>query len=93
MRQVQLRDDQGQLQEILASVAEGHRLILLRGGEAVAEVAPADSCTEEQLWSSEQERQRAGTELMEMLRAGNDLGGLRLESRDDLYDRDADRNV
>ncbi len=74
--------------ESLIELKSGHRLQLVQGGRTIAEIVPALQSEESQFWKSEEERLSSGKELMDILHKGFDLGGFRIENRDELYDRD-----
>lgn len=88
MRQVSIAE----LEEHLPEVEAGQRLTLVHGGKAVAEVVPIRTELPEveplQKFASEEERLKAVEEFSAFLEKGLDLGGFRIESRDELYDRD-----
>jgi len=91
MRQISIQEFEQDPKACLAEVEAGHGLTLLRGGRPVVEISPAfdtEGLLSGQVWKSEEERLAAGAELMSMLRKGFDLGGSRIENRDELYDRD-----
>jgi antitoxin (DNA-binding transcriptional repressor) of toxin-antitoxin stability system len=91
MRQISIQEFEQDPKACLAEVEAGHGLTLLRGGKPVVDISPAsdiDDLLSGQVWKTEDERLAAGAELMNLLRTGFDLGGLRIENRDELYERD-----
>jgi antitoxin (DNA-binding transcriptional repressor) of toxin-antitoxin stability system len=92
MRSISIQEFEKDPKACIAEAEAGQRLILVRGGKAVVEIAPGSHEAVEpespQLWTTEEERLAAGAELMTMLRKGFNLGGLKITNRDELYDRD-----
>jgi antitoxin (DNA-binding transcriptional repressor) of toxin-antitoxin stability system len=92
MRSISIQEFEKDPKACIAEAEAGQRLILVRGGKAVVEIAPGSQAALEpesaQLWKTEDERLAEGKELMKILRKGFDLGGLKITNRDELYDRD-----
>ena len=89
MRSVSIEEFERDTEGCIAEAEAGQRLVLMRGGKAVAEIGPAPEVEEtQQLWKTEEERLAAGAELLALLRKGYDLGGFKIENRDELYERD-----
>ena len=89
MRSVSVEEFEQDTQACIAEAEAGQRLVLMRGGKAVAEIGPAPEIEETgQLWKTEEERLAAGASLLARLKKGYDLGGFKIENRDELYDRD-----
>ncbi len=89
MRSVSIEEFERDTEGCIAEAEAGQRLILMRGGKAVAEIGPAPEVEEtKQLWTSEEERRAAAAKFLAILDKGYDLGGFKIENRDELYDRD-----
>lgn len=89
MRQISIQEFERDPKACIAEVEAGHALTLLRAGKPIVEISPApqtNGLLDGQLWKTEEERMAAGAELMQILRKGSDLGGLRIENRDELYE-------
>ena len=87
MRTVSIQEFEQHPADFISEVEAGGQLTLIRGGKAVATVAPATTSTG-RVWQSEEQRQAAVEEFLEQLRRGYDLGGFKITDRDALYDRD-----
>ena len=83
MRNVQMLEDDIKLKQLAEEAATGQPVTLLQGDRPIAQIIPfpAPAITEEQ-------RLKAGEELLAILEKGFDLGGLRIENRDELYERE-----
>jgi antitoxin (DNA-binding transcriptional repressor) of toxin-antitoxin stability system len=82
MRNVSIEELEEHTADLISEVEAGHRLTLVRSGKAIADIVPRES------EPSEEERIAAGVELLAMMRKGIDLGGLRIDNRDELYERE-----
>jgi len=72
----------------LDELASGHRLELVRGGKAIAEIVPVvDEIEFVSTPKTDAERRAAVERFMSWMDKGIDLKGLRVD-RDELYDRD-----
>ena len=87
MRSISIQEFEKDPKACIAEAEAGQRLILVRGGKPVAEIVPA-SGTEASLEAEEQKRLEAVRRLTEIMDKGVNLGGLRITSRDELYERD-----
>lgn len=95
MRQLSVQEFEDDPKGYLAQAEAGQRLVLHRGGKAVLEIGPSPGVQrggewrgdeEEETQPSSEERQAAVKRLMLKLNKGYDLGGLRIENRDELYE-------
>jgi antitoxin (DNA-binding transcriptional repressor) of toxin-antitoxin stability system len=82
MQSVSLDTIAEQAEIIETELRAGHTLQLLQGGKRIAEIVPAASQV------SEQERIAAWNRFNALIEKGIDLGGLRIENRDELYERE-----
>jgi prevent-host-death family protein len=87
MRSISIQDFEKDPKACIAEAEAGQRLILVRGGKPVAEIVPASE-TDSTQEAKEQKRLEALQRLVEMMDRGVHLGGLRIDNRDELYDRD-----
>jgi antitoxin (DNA-binding transcriptional repressor) of toxin-antitoxin stability system len=87
MRSISIQEFEKDPKACIAEAEAGQRLILLRGGKPVAEIVPASE-TDSTREAKEQKRLAAVRRLTEIMDKGVDLGGLRITSRDELYERD-----
>ncbi len=85
MRQVQLAEAQEHLADLVSEAEGGQRITILREGHPVAEIIPFPDLAEPQ--PTPEERQAAWERLSALMERGIDLGGFKIESRDELYDR------
>jgi antitoxin (DNA-binding transcriptional repressor) of toxin-antitoxin stability system len=89
MRNVSIQELAEDTEACIAEVEAGHKLVLMRGNKAVAEITPAPEVDQmPQLWKTEEERRANAVELLAILDSGYDLGGFKIENRDELYERD-----
>ncbi len=89
MRSVSIQELAEDTEACIAEVEAGHKLVLMRGSKAVAEISPTPEVDQtRQLWKTEEERRAAAAELLAILDKGYDLGGFKIENRDELYERD-----
>ncbi|WP_162539287.1 type II toxin-antitoxin system prevent-host-death family antitoxin [Granulicella sp. WH15] len=86
MRQVQLREEDKQLAALIAEAEAAEGLTILRAGKPVAKIIPFT--VPEAGSALDAEREAARTELRRIMDHGYELGGYRIASRDELYDRD-----
>jgi antitoxin (DNA-binding transcriptional repressor) of toxin-antitoxin stability system len=82
MRNVSIEELEEHTADLISEVEAGHRLTLVRGGKAIADIVPREA------EPTEAERAAAVAELLAMMRKGIDLGGLRIDNRDELYERE-----
>jgi antitoxin (DNA-binding transcriptional repressor) of toxin-antitoxin stability system len=82
MRNVSIEELEEHTADLISEVEAGHRLTLVRGGRAIADIVPREG------EPTEAERVAAGERLLEIIRKGIDLGGLRITNRDELYERE-----
>ncbi len=80
MKTISARDANQSFSKLLAEVEAGEVVVITKRGVAVARVVPVS------LPLRGPERAAAYRRMMERLRKGADLGGLRI-NRDELYDR------
>ena len=85
MRSVSIKELEEHTAELVAEVEAGNRLTLIRGGKAVAEVVPLTGTS---IRPTEAERAAAGERLIAIMEKGIDLEGIRIENRDELYERE-----
>lgn len=85
MRNVSIQEFEEHPAELLAEVESGQRLTVIRGGKAVAEFHPV---VDSDASAKKIRRAEAGARLLALMEKGIDLGGLRIESRDELYERE-----
>ena len=83
MVQVEFQEAEAHFAEVIAKAEAGETLTIVKDGRAVASIAPAPKAP-----VSEKERQRAMRTLNEIMYHGYDMGGYKITSRDELYDRD-----
>ena len=81
MRQVSLRDANQNFARLIAEVEAGEQVVLTRRGRPVARIVP-----EPRKRKLTAEQQAAYERMVERLRRGYDLGGLKV-NRDEIYDR------
>lgn len=81
MRQVQLAEEEKQFASLISEAEAGASLTILRAGRPVAQIVPFPVPR-----VSETERRQALTQLRAIMEHGYDLHGLKIESRDELYD-------
>jgi antitoxin (DNA-binding transcriptional repressor) of toxin-antitoxin stability system len=74
-------------EDVVTELRAGHTLELLQGGKRIAEVVPVAQGAPNK-WASEEERLAAVADFRAWLDKGIDLGGFKIENRDELYDRD-----
>lgn len=79
MKTVTAREANQKFSQLLASVDQGEEVVITRRGVPVARLVPEVATTGD-------ERAQARRDLMEMLRKGVPLGGVRAD-RDEIYDR------
>jgi len=79
MKTVTAREANQKFSQLLASVDKGEEVVITRRGVPVARLVP-------EVAAKGDERAQARRELMEMLRKGVPLGGVRA-NRDEIYDR------
>ncbi len=85
MRNVSIQEFEEHPAKLLAEVESGQRLTVIRGGKAIAEFRPViDSAAS----VTQTGRAEAGARLLALMEKGIDLGGLKIESRDELYQRE-----
>jgi prevent-host-death family protein len=82
MRQVSLRDANQNFAKLIAEVEAGEQVVLTRRGRPVARIVP--ETPRKRMLTAEQ--QAAYERMVERLRRGYDLGGLKV-NRDEIYDR------
>jgi len=82
MKTVTVEEAQSDLQHLLEEIARGEAVVITRDGAPVArlESAAADA------YRSDDDRKAAIRDLVDSLRDGEHLGGVRIK-RDELYDR------
>lgn len=69
-------------------LAAGHRVEIVLKGQPVAEVVPLDlDALAQQRTDREAARLQARERLLALMEKGFDLGGFRINNRDELYDR------
>jgi antitoxin (DNA-binding transcriptional repressor) of toxin-antitoxin stability system len=83
VRNVSVEEFEEHTAELVAEVEAGARLTLVRGGKAVATMAPAEQLT----IPDEAAREAAMARLFAIMDKGIDLQGLHID-RDELYSRD-----
>ncbi len=83
MRSISIQEFEKDPKACIAEAEAGQRLILLRGGKPVAEIAPPPQATE----TSSVERRAALDRLSVIMDKGYDMG-LIWNGRDELYDPD-----
>jgi antitoxin (DNA-binding transcriptional repressor) of toxin-antitoxin stability system len=92
MSSVSLKEVEEHPADFVAKVEAGERLTLVRGGKTLADVVPRNGASDEaglpKKWATEEERLAAVEKFFAVLDTGLDLGGLRIENRDELYERD-----
>jgi len=86
MRNVSIEELEKHTADLISEVEAGHRLTLVRGGKPIADIVPRELSAN--IEPTDEERERAGKELLEILHKGYDLGGFKITDRDALYDRD-----
>ncbi len=79
MKTVTAREANQKFSQLLASVDKGEEVVITRRGVPVARLVP-------EVAAKGDERVQARRELMEMLRKGVPLGGVRA-NRDEIYER------
>lgn len=79
MKTVTAREANQKFSQLLASVDKGEEVVITRRGVPVARLVP-------EVAAKGDERAQARRELMDMLRKGVPLGGVRA-NRDEIYDR------
>jgi antitoxin (DNA-binding transcriptional repressor) of toxin-antitoxin stability system len=92
MSSMSLKEVEEHPADFVAKVEAGERLTLVCGGKTIADVVPRNGTDAKadvtKKWASEEERLAAVEEFFAVLDSGLDLGGLRIENRDELYERD-----
>ena len=83
LRPVSLKEANQQFSRLIRDVENGEGFVITRRGRPVARILPNDETrTQDPQWVAAYERMKA------RLRVGVPLGGLRIEDRDALHDRD-----
>ncbi len=83
LRPVSLKEANQQFSRLIREVEAGEGFVVTRRGRPVARIVPHDEDrTRDPAWV------RARDELMALLETGVPLGGVRMENRDELHDRD-----
>lgn len=83
LRPVSLKEANQQFSRLIREVESGERFVITRRGRPVARILPNDEVrTRDPRWVAAYEQMKA------RLREGAPLGGLRIEDRDALHDRD-----
>ena len=82
VRQVQLRQDDTNLAAYVSEAEAGETVTILRDGKPVAQIIAFPKAK-----VSDAERQQAIEGLRTIMDHGYDLGGLKITSRNELYDR------
>ncbi len=83
MRSISIQEFEQNTAACIAEAEAGQRLVLLRGGKAIAEIVPSSDTTQ----PSRAERMAALGRLSAIMDKGYDMG-LVWNGRDELYDRD-----
>ena len=86
MRSVQLQDEHMSLAQCISDAEAGETVTLLRGDKPVAQIIPFPNLPKPQ--RSQEERDASWQALLALMEKGIPMGGFKINSRDELYDRD-----
>jgi antitoxin (DNA-binding transcriptional repressor) of toxin-antitoxin stability system len=84
MRTVSVQELEAHSEELAAQVQAGQRLTLMHGGKTIGDIVAHEPEGKKSV--SEEERLATVEELMQSLRQGWELGGLKMVDRDALYE-------